>query len=303
MTSDVQSCLNIFKFVASKLRSMAGKSRDYIRKITKSYRLSVTDKHNFTEIYSTGISRVKLFLLIALVFFLGVGFTVVVLFYTPAKQLVPGYPTNKFRRVVVHNSMMIDSLKDELLKRDNYLEQIRKVIVGEIIDDEPEPDSANENVEMAPMNDDSIFNSLIGPDKYKFSHFANDADFSQISRLNLFTPVQGVVINKFNASQGHFGTDIVGQENSYVSSVLDGTVIFAEWSVSTGYVVQIQHDNNLVSIYKHNSDVQVKTGESVTAGTVIAIMGNEGELSTGPHLHFEMWQNGVPLDPEQFISF
>jgi murein DD-endopeptidase MepM/ murein hydrolase activator NlpD len=163
--------------------------------------------------------------------------------------------------------------------------------------------SSKEVVEMEPMQDDSMFNELIGPDKYKFSFTSDNKDLYEITRLNFFTPIKGVVINKFDAMHRHYGTDIVGEENSSISSVLDGPIVFAEWSVSTGYVVQIQHENNLISLYKHNSDILVRPGEKIKAGGLIAIMGDGGELSTGPHLHFELWQNCIPLNPEQYISF
>ncbi|MFA9392805.1 MAG: M23 family metallopeptidase [Prolixibacteraceae bacterium] len=282
---------------------MAVKPKQFFYQLAKSYRLSITDKSNFVEVYTTSVSRFKWYSILFSIFIVSIVLVVGVFFYTPLKQIVPGYPSPRLHQLMVKNALVVDSLESELRRRDNYLEQIRQVISGEIIDDQTDSFSDFTEVEMAPMNDDSIFDNLIGPDKYKFSYLSTDEDFNQISRLNLFTPIQGVVTNKFETTPGHFGTDIVAKENSFIAAVLDGTVIFAEWSVTTGYVVQIQHNYNLISIYKHNSDVLVKPGEQVKAGMVIAIMGNEGELSTGPHLHFELWQNGVPLNPEQYITF
>lgn len=295
--------LNIFKFVASKKYSMAEKPRNFIHKILKSYRLTITDKSNFVEVYNTSVSKLKLWLFIAVIFLFSLAVVLVVFFYTPAKQIIPGYPSDQLHQMMVHNALMVDSLQDELERRDNYLDKIRQVISGEVVEDRIDTAAQLSQVEMAPMNNDSIFNDLIGPDKYKFSYLSNGEDFNQISKVDFFTPIKGLVTNKFGTTPGHFGTDIVAKENSFIASVLDGTVIFAEWSVSTGYVVVIQHDYNLISVYKHNSDVLVKAGDRVKAGTVIAIMGNEGEYSTGPHLHFELWQNGTPLNPEQYISF
>ena len=160
----------------------------------------------------------------------------------------------------------------------------------------------NENNEAA-VSSDSIIEELLDIDAFKFGIGAESETFDDLSTVNFFTPLNGIVINRFTETPGHFGIDIVGKTNSNVSAILDGTVIFAEWSVQTGYVIQIQHAHNLVSVYKHNSSMLVKQGEQVNAGDVVAIMGDEGELSTGPHLHFEMWQNGKPLNPENFISF
>ena len=282
---------------------MAGKPRKFIQQILKSYRLTITDKTNFVEVYNASVSKLKIILLVAIVFLLSLAVVLLVFFYTPAKQIIPGYPSPRLHELMVHNALMVDSLQMELDRRDNYLDKIRQVISGGVVEDQTDTTAELTQVEMAPMNDDSIFNDLIGPDKYKFSYLNTDEDFNQISKVEFFTPIKGVVTNKFETTPGHFGTDIVARENSFIASVLDGTVIFAEWSVSTGYVVAIQHDYNLISIYKHNSDVLVKPGDQVKAGKVIAIMGNEGEYSTGPHLHFELWQNGTPLNPEQYISF
>lgn len=283
---------------------MEGKSRKFIQRLTKKYRLTINDKQNFKEVYVTSVSKLKFGLYNLLIFILGALIVILFVFYTPLRQLVPGYPADDIRKIMYHNSMMIDSMQQEILLRDDYLSKIQLLIQGEIIEDTSTGNVKTfDEVNMLPMNDDSIFDHLIGPDKYKFSYLSSDEDISEMTRISLFVPTKGVVINKFGASIGHFGTDIVGKENTFISAVLDGTVVFAEWSVSTGYVVQIQHNFNLISIYKHNSDVSVKAGDQVKAGDIIAIMGNEGEYSTGPHLHFELWQNGVPLDPEKYITF
>ena len=125
----------------------------------------------------------------------------------------------------------------------------------------------------------------------------------QLDKLHFFTPVRGMVTNSFNPSNNHFGTDIVAGPNEVVKATLAGTVIMATWTLETGYVIEIQHDNNLISVYKHNAELLQKVGLRVKAGDAIAIIGNSGELTTGPHLHFELWQNGVALNPENFIVF
>lgn len=272
--------------------------------IFKSYKLTVISKENFVEMFTMSISKFKFYLFTTLVFLFGIFLTVGVLFLTPMRQLIPGYPSSDMRDGLIYNALMVDSLEREISKRDRYLDQIRSVISGEIVENQNQEDAEETvPVEMEPMTDDSIFDALIGPDKYKFATNNNEQDFGNISRLNFFTPVNGVVINRYNAFAGHYAIDIVSDEYSHVASVLDGTVVFAEWSVSTGYVVQIQHDFNLISVYKHNSEVLVKSGDRVKAGDIVAIMGNEGELTTGPHLHFELWQNGESLDPEKYIEF
>jgi murein DD-endopeptidase MepM/ murein hydrolase activator NlpD len=282
---------------------MSERARNFIKKMTKNYRLTIIDQDRYVEVFSTLASRLKAWLILASILFASLLIILLLFFYTPFKFLVPGYPSPKIIEMMAYNAVMVDSLEHELKIRDSYLEKIRAVISGEIVDEQSEKSGNTEQVAFAPMDDDTIFNNLIGPDKYKFAYLSSDEDFSDLSRLNFFTPIKGLIINKFNATPGHFGTDIVGKENSFIASVLDGTVIFAEFSVTTGYVVQIQHDFNLISIYKHNYEILVRPGDQVKAGTVIAIMGDEGEYSTGPHLHFELWQNGVPLNPEHYITF
>jgi septal ring factor EnvC (AmiA/AmiB activator) len=199
---------------------------------------------------------------------------------------------------------MVDSLQDEINKRDNYLQKIQQVIMGEVVEDTvSNTEQLTDRIEMKPMKSDSIFESLIEPDGIKAPTNIRENNELSLSKIKFHTPVKGTVTNKFKASPGHFGTDIVAEKNTKIFATLDGTIIFAEWSISTGYVVQIQHDNNLISIYKHNSDVKVKQGERVKAGDFIATMGNEGKLSSGPHLHFELWHNGIPVNPEKYIAF
>ena len=127
---------------------------------------------------------------------------------------------------------------------------------------------------------------------------SSDDDF-----YHFFSPLDGVVTNHFDETTRHYGVDLVAKQNSNVLSVLDGVVIFTDWTIKTGYVIQVQHNGNLVSVYKHNELLLKEPGEHVVAGEAIALVGNTGKLSTGPHLHFELWYNGKPVNPEDFIVF
>lgn len=283
---------------------MANKFSNFIKKISKRYRLSVHDTQNFTEVYSASVSKMKLWMLATLLFVAGMALVVLLFFYTPLKYIVPGYPSKQIRELMIHNSLMLDSLKIEIEKRDNYFKQIQTILSGNTIEKNTvNPKEKIDIIDVEPMESDTVFNSLIGPEKYKFSYFNNEEEKIEMSRITLFPPTKGMVVNRFGSTPGHYGTDIVGEKDASISAILPGTVLFAEWSVTTGYVIQIQHDYNLISIYKHNAEIFVKTGDRVKAGDLIAIMGNEGEYSTGPHLHFELWQNGIPLNPENYINF
>lgn len=280
------------------------KLKNSINQFTKRYRLSVSDTNKLNEVYTTWVSKFKLWAYIVSTFLIGAIFIVLLFFFTPFKYLVPGFPTRQTNKLIVSNSMMIDSLAAELQKRDQYFHQIRTVISGGVIEDEaPQKEIDVEFIEMAPIDSTNDFENLLGTEKYKFSYANRIDDDSKMAHFNFFPPVKGYVVNRFGSSNGHFGTDVVGDINAPISAALAGTVIFAEWSVTTGYVIHIQHDYSLVSTYKHNAEIFVKPGDRVKAGDLIAIMGNEGEYSTGPHLHFELWQNGIPLDAELYINF
>jgi murein DD-endopeptidase MepM/ murein hydrolase activator NlpD len=282
---------------------MAKNKQGFLKRITKNYKVSVFDNSTLAEVYSSKISKLKVSLLIAVFFIVSIILVVSLFFYTPLKYSIPDYPSLNLRNSIVNNAIMLDSLSAEIELRDRYLEQIQTIISGGIIEEESISDEEFESVGMAPMASDTIFESLISPERYRFSSLMSVDVFSESPRVSFFPPVKGVVTNRFDASPGHFGVDIVADENSPIVAILDGTVIFAEWSITTGFVVQIQHNYNLVSIYKHNSEVMVKPGDKVKPGQIIAIMGNAGLYSTGPHLHIELWQNGVPLNPEDFINF
>lgn len=294
----------VFKNKRMNYNRMKGKFREFLAKLLKDYRLSIYDNNNLTEVYTSTVSRLSIWVILLFISLVSVSITLILLFYTPLKHSIPGYPSKHMSEMIHYNSIMVDSLNDEISKRDNYLQKIKSVIRGEIIEDTiSNTESKVSIVKIKPMKSDSIFDKLISTDKNRYSNTKSESEVDVLSKVNFFPPASGVVTNKFNASSGHFGTDVVGSKNSHISATLRGTVIFTEWTINTGYVVELQHENNLVSIYKHNSDILVKTGERVDAGKVIAIMGNEGELSTGPHLHFELWYNGKPIDAEYYINF
>lgn len=287
-----------------KAERLKNKFHVFVRKLMKDYRLSIYDNSNLTEVYTSTVSKLSIWVILLFISLISVSITLILLFYTPLKRSIPGYPSKHMSEMIQYNSIMVDSLQDEINKRDNYLDKIQKVIMGGVVEDTVKnTEEKSDKVEIKPMKDDAMFEALVEPDDDKSGSDKSEPEEMSLSKITFFTPVKGTVTNKFKASPGHYGTDIVAAKNSKIAATLDGTVIFAEWSISTGYVVEIQHDNNLLSIYKHNSDVKVKQGVKVKAGDIIAIMGNEGELSNGPHLHFELWHEGKPINAEDFIKF
>lgn len=201
----------------------------------------------------------------------------------------------------------MDSLELALKQKEQYILNINKIIQGEPLqfnDSIVVDTNVNyKNITNEPISEDSMLRVMIeSEEKYNLFKSAKNRP-EGISSFTFFTPIKGIITEMFNAKSEHFGVDLVAPKNEAIKATLDGTVIFAEWTLETGYVIEIQHTNNLISVYKHNSVLHKKQGDKVNAGDVIAIVGNSGELSTGPHLHFELWYNGIPINPQEYIMF
>lgn len=279
-----------------------------IHKLTHKYRLVLLNDSTFKEVGYVRLTRLNVISLTGLLVVMLIAVTWAIIAYTPVRELIPGYPDAEMRNNIVQNKLRLDSLDMELKYRDQYFENLNRIISG----DKPLDRTGGDNLSLAQAN-------------YQFSRSAADSSLrtdvelkerlaispgnqavpspARPEKLNFFAPVRGMVTNSFNPLNSHFGTDIVAGPNEVVKATLDGTVIMATWTLETGYVMQIQHAHNIISVYKHNAELLKKTGARVRAGDAIAIIGNSGELTTGPHLHFEIWQDGVALNPENYIVF
>lgn len=227
---------------------------------------------------------------------------------TSLREFIPGYPSAESRRDIIENAIRLDSLQREITLWRLQLTNIQRVVTGK------EPISIDSVLSMAQYNDtysanpqelaksDSLLRKQVMKEE-QFNVGQKTNKIEQIEGLHFFPPVKGVITQEYNLAINHPFTDIAAPENSVVSSVLEGSVIGADYSEQNGYVIQIQHENNLISIYKHNTKLLKKVGDRVSAGTPIALVGNTGTLSTGVHLHFELWHNGEPLNPAEYIKF
>jgi len=161
-----------------------------------------------------------------------------------------------------------------------------------------------QNINFIRSTNDSILRQQVeAEEQFRLSVLDNEQGSRTLNELQFFTPVKGIITGEFSPADGHFGVDLVAGPNEVVKAVLDGTVTMSTWTLETGYVIQIQHDYELISVYKHNATLFKSVGEKVAAGDAIAIVGNSGELTTGPHLHFELWHDRVPLNPADYIVF
>lgn len=278
-----------------------------LQRLKHKYRLVILNDDTFEEKVSLRLSQLNVFVVVGISSLLLVLLVILLIAFTPLKEFIPGYANVNIRKQGVENFLKSDSIEVALAENNLYIDNIKHIIQGELIelDNETIIDSlaSYEGIKNEPIEEDSVLRNMIETEeKYNLFNKAGSTP-GNISSFIFLQPLKGTVTNRFNMQQRHYGIDIVAPKNEAIKATLDGTVIFAEWTVETGYVIQLQHADNIVSIYKHNSVLHKKVGDYVKAGEVVAIVGNSGELSTGPHLHFELWHNGIAINPEDYMMF
>lgn len=276
-------------------------------KLLNKYRIVLLNDSTFQEVGFMRLTRLNVITVGGFFAIVGIAIIWSLIAYTPVRELIPGYPDAEMRNNIIQNKIRLDSLEMEIQYRDQYFNNLKAIIAGERPEDFINvPSESYIAVNSRPgnsTNESLETNQLNSAEKLVTPSGLEASPISRMEKLNFFSPVRGMVTNSFNPLNNHFGTDVVAGPNEVVKATMDGTVTMASWTLETGHVIQIQHDNNLISVYKHNAEILKKVGMRVKAGDAIAIIGNSGELTTGPHLHFELWQNGVPLNPEDYVIF
>ena len=243
--------------------------------------------------------------LILAVIFIVVSVTILIS-YTPLREFIPGYPDAKTRREIVQNALKLDSLERTVKLWDFQLNNIQRIVTGqqplELGNIAAKTDTAAVGELTGKKSKEDSLLRLEVIKQEQFNVGSETGRVNQIEGLHFFPPVKGIISDGFNLATNHPYVDIAAPTNSVVSAVLDGTVIMATWTDETGFTIQIQHTNDLISIYKHNSKLLKRTGDKVKAGTAIALVGSTGSLSTGSHLHFELWHKGAAVDPAKYIN-
>ena len=276
-------------------------------RIRRNWRVSVREIETTSEVFSCTTTKGILITVFVVAALLLIAATYYITAYTPVRYLIPGYPNKETRALQEANQRRIDSLENEVSLWAFQVNNIQRIVTGrEPIDMDSlrvmQKDSTTSLYRQLYAQKDSILrNEVVNEETFNIS--SRDRKIEQLEGIHFFTPVKGIVTQSYNAAIGHPYIDIAAAEEEIVYSVLDGTVISAVWNDDTGYTIQIQHSNNLVSIYKHNSRLLKKTGDRVSAGTPIAVVGNTGKLSYGIHLHFELWHNGEAIDPTDYTKF
>lgn len=282
------------------------KKQKLFDKLKDQYRLIIYNDTTFQSVWSMKLSRLKVFTVTSLLSAIIVVLVILLIATTGLREYIPGYPKAEYRQMLVHTALKVDSLENELKKRDEFFRGIKAIISGEVPEDNLDisSDIETNDIDFKEYNHDSVFQDKLLAEQLNLSIQNNNNNKSTgLSQIHFFVPVKGVVSNHFDSGTDHFGVDLVSEPNAMISSVLNGTVIFSGWTLETGYVIYIQHESDLISVYKHNAELLKNAGDIIQAGEAIAIIGNTGELSSGPHLHFELWHSGAALNPEQYIDF
>jgi murein DD-endopeptidase MepM/ murein hydrolase activator NlpD len=290
------------------------KKKSLLKKLSSKYRLALFNEQTYEELFVLRLSRLNVFTVVGTFGFVLIVLVALLIAFTGLRDYIPGYPDAHQRLLIVRNAQRVDSLHIEIQKRDEFINSFKNILrgeepeVGATPEDERSEASMNgnddANVDFSISAEDSLFRLQVEREE-RFNLSVREVPQKAIALESAFfvSPIKGLVINGFGETTGHYGVDIVTAPSSRVSAVMDGMVVFSGWTVETGYVIQIQHPNNLISIYKHNEILLKEVGQVVKAGEAIARVGNSGELTSGPHLHFELWYNGSPLNPVDYIAF
>lgn len=283
------------------------KERGKLRqKLVNKYRMVIINEDTFEEKISFKLTRLNVFILSGMFSVLLIILTIFLIAFTPLKEYIPGYSSTKLKREATQLVYKVDSLEQELMVNNVYIEKIRGVLTGEIAEIHFDKDSVLEtmqldkdSINLSPSDADLAFRDEIERAD-RFSLF-NEA--TKNTEIVFFAPVTGTLTDGYDLKTKHFAVDIAVEKGTPVKSVADGTVIFAAWTAETGHVIIVEHTAGFTSIYKHNTSLHKQQGDLVKSGEVIASAGDTGELSTGPHLHFELWSEGYPVNPINYIDF
>lgn len=269
-------------------------------------RLVILNEDSFEEIFSLKLTLMNVFVVATVGAVFLILITTYIIAFTPLREYIPGYASTKLKQEATQLALKSDSLAFSIKKNEAYLNSIKKVLTGDL--------------EFAKLNKDSIVAAdvaAIDPDDIQPSKadLKLREDVAQEDKYNVFEntsaktsivffpPVKGIITERYSSKNKHFSIDVALPKNTPIKAVLSGTVIFADWTPSTGHVIILRHNNGFISVYKHSASLTKNQGDVVKTGEVIALAGSTGNQSTGVHLHFELWKDGYAIDPQNFIQF
>ena len=281
------------------------KNETRVQRWRNKFRFVILNDDTFEELLTLKLSPLNIFVFSVVTIVSTIALTTTVIAFTPLKELIPGYASFKLRREAIELALTTDSLTAAIDRNERYIQGVQRILQGEVVDtvlQELETDTSSNNDEIVlsdPSAQDSAFREWVEEE----NAFTLNQGGAELGIPQLISPIEGIITSGFDKVTNHFAVDIAAASNTPVKTCYEGTVIFADWTSETGNIIIVQHENNLLSAYKHNSALLKEVGEFVRSGEAIAIIGNSGENSTGPHLHFELWFEGAPIDPQNFIKF
>ena len=278
----------------------------FFKKLFNDYKVVVSSEDTFEEKLAFKASKINAFLLMLVYSVILISFTISIVFFTELRELVPGYSSSDLLNRAVYLTQKTDSLERQIELNNKFYKSIEDVLSGKTDEFIPRENisidsaiSESSTLTILPSSEDSILRKYV-ENEDKFNLTKNEL---VIENKMFYSPIKGDITQAFNFEENHFAVDISADIGTPVKSVLDGKILFSEWSVDTGHVIIIDHGDNIISVYKHNSKLLKEQNDYVQAGEVIAYSGNQGSLSSGPHLHFELWKNGTPINPEPLLNF
>jgi murein DD-endopeptidase MepM/ murein hydrolase activator NlpD len=278
----------------------------FTNQLRNKYRLVILNDNSFAEKFSLRLSPLGLIILLGSVTIVMTTLVIMLVAFTPLREYIPGYGNVNDRKDIIKLSAKADSLENTLAAKEWYLNNLVNVFSGKTEGKTPKPpkDTTGKytGIDIKPSEQDLQLRKDIETNQLEST--SNKVSANKLNALGnffFFSPVKGIITTSYNITEEHFGVDIVARENELIKATLDGTVVFAGFTTDDGYVIQIQHGNNLTSVYKHCASITKKTGDYVKGGEPIAIIGNTGESSKGPHLHFELWYNGFAINPQDYV--
>lgn len=314
----MQKYLALFKKLAGFFRRSGDDDRSLMKQLRDKYRLVIMNDETFEEVTSLKLTPLSVYIFLSsLVVGTAILMTLLIV-YTPLKRYIPGYGDFRRDAEIAELSSKVTSLEDEIKAQQAYSDNFRKILVGDVSDFTKEAvqkkgqpanpaDTAAKTVNR--IGEDEQLRAAVASGTFSGSEPASSGLTTLLSREQpleqqfFMPPVSGEVTSGFDLQKNHFGLDVAAPKNTAVKAAADGVVISAGYTVETGYSIAIQHPNNVVTMYKHNSVLLKDAGSMIKAGEAIAIIGNSGETTTGPHLHFELWHKGRPVNPSDYINF
>lgn len=276
------------------------------KKESKGFTISARDNETHKYLWSIRFTKTSLFVSVLTVLVMLTVATYCVIAYTPVRTFIPGYPDARTKRAAIQNAIKVDSLEKVIHRWEIYSENIKRAVEGKapikidsIIKASSKETAVSADQTLLQKQDSLLREQVKEEERFEISQRGR-RDLP-IEGLHFFTPLKGVISQGYDPVHPYI--DITAPAGSVVKATLDGTVIYAGWNEETGNTIQIQHSDDLISIYKHNEKLLKKTGDKVKAGTSIALVGNTGDVSTGTHLHFELWHKGEAVDPTRYIKF